>query len=218
MTNLYLATYSHDWNEGHTSFSDLDALDEFLRQEFTLPKDIKSWTKTYWEMIEESYEEENWKSFQILTIDTHTHKVSTFVRPEPQDSAPEHNTFMQQVITRSAPRWAWDFIDDHLGLDGLNEPTARSAMLAMQVACEVVSDLLTRADLMVLEEWQDLATDTSGNPIVWLNHYKDERGRTWTMEWSCQCDDFDYSPTSSDWIGPDDETHKHLWEMFPEKE
>lgn len=73
---------------------------------------------------------------------------------------------------------------------------------------------MTRADLMLRAAWQDLDVDTSGNPCVWRNYYRDEAGNEWTDDWSCQCDDGGFSPYHSEWIGPEDPKEIALWEIL----
>lgn len=58
--------------------------------------------------------------------------------------------------------------------------------------------------------------DTSGNPCVWLNYYRDEDGASWQDTWSCQCDDDGYSPYRSEWLGPEDQAEIALWESLPD--
>lgn len=86
--------------------------------------------------------------------------------------------------------------------------------------------LATRADLARFDTWKSLATDTSGNPCVWLNHYRcecDPAGTFWEDEWSCQCDDecpvcgHDLSPHHSEWIGPPSPLATAFWDALPEK-
>lgn len=76
----------------------------------------------------------------------------------------------------------------------------------------------TRADLFERRAWRklDLDTDSSGNPCVWRNYYVDEDGRSWSSDWSCRCDDDDFTPYDSEWLGPEDQAEVALWEMLPE--
>lgn len=85
--------------------------------------------------------------------------------------------------------------------------------------------LKDRADLIKLPAWSEIDLDPSGEPIVWENHYlHEETGESWRDRWSCQCDDQcaccgnDYSPVSSDWIGPSDLLMRALWESLPDSE
>ncbi len=82
----------------------------------------------------------------------------------------------------------------------------------------------TRADLTGLPAFVWLTDDTSGNPCVWANHYScEDCGAEWTDHWSCQCDDecpecdASISPSSSDWVGPDEDHWVELWNILPEK-
>lgn len=64
----------------------------------------------------------------------------------------------------------------------------------------------TRSDLRSHPAFCGLSWDTSGNPVVWLNHYECECGETWEDEWSCGCDDdcpacsASISPYRQDWL------------------
>lgn len=73
-----------------------------------------------------------------------------------------------------------------------------------------------RAALMKRPSWRGMDVDSEGNPRVWKNHYRDENGREWSSTWSCQCDDDDYGPYESEWIGPDAPEEYLLWSALPE--
>ena len=73
-----------------------------------------------------------------------------------------------------------------------------------------------RANLMSCREWWDMDIDSSGNPLVWMNYYRDEKGMEWEEPWSCQCDDDGYEPYESEWIGPSDPAEILLWESLPD--
>lgn len=61
--------------------------------------------------------------------------------------------YMDEVVTRSAPRWAWDTIDETLEMDArssafdkeLREAVAL-ALKSMMISCENDADYITRAD------------------------------------------------------------------------
>jgi len=103
----------------------------------------------------------------------------------------------QRLVTRSAPEWVWDLIDETLAMDTQSKAFDQhlrtrigASILAMQLACEASEydvDKIDRSDLMLLPEWSDLEIDTSGNPIVWRNSF---------------------------WIGPEDPVHQELWESL----
>ncbi len=79
----------------------------------------------------------------------------------------------------------------------------------------------SRADLLSHNGFQHLGTDSSGNPLVWENHY-DSGDAQWSDEWSCQCDDEcpvtgrSCSPVESVWIGPSEQSAIDLWESLPD--
>lgn len=68
-----------------------------------------------------------------------------------------------------------------------------------------------RADLTSRPAWRGMDTDTSGNPLVWLNYYDG-----YEDVWSCQCDVDDEPPLESEWVGPADPAEILLWESLPE--
>lgn len=94
-------------------------------------------------------------------------------------------------------------------------------------------NIQTRNELMSLPVFAEMNQDDAGNPIVWENHYEHvdckemELGEddnpsapTWTMEWSCQCNDAcpccgaEIEPHESKWIGPENQMAKDLWEKL----
>lgn len=94
-------------------------------------------------------------------------------------------------------------------------------------------EIRTRADLLQIAAFRDLGTDTSGNPIVWRNHYAHDdcespeapgETPTWQDEWSCHVDDECYccgasiSPEESTWIGPEDPELRDMWEDLPDQD
>lgn len=78
-------------------------------------------------------------------------------------------------------------------------------------------DIGTRADLAGMKAFASLGTDSDGNPCVWRNHYRDDDGREWEDEWSCQCDDDGWEPVESDWIGPEHPALVELWNDLPDR-
>ena len=66
--------------------------------------------------------------------------------------------YMDEVVTRSAPRWAWEVIDETLEMDAnssafdkeLREQIAL-ALKGMAISCELDADYITRVDCAELE-------------------------------------------------------------------
>lgn len=94
-------------------------------------------------------------------------------------------------------------------------------------------EVRSRADLLEIAAFRDLGVDSSGNPIVWRNHYAHDdcespeapgEAPTWQDEWSCQVDDECYccgnsiSPDESTWIGPEDPDLRSMWEDLPDQD
>lgn len=126
---------------------------------------------------------------------------------------------VQAELPRSEflPQGVHDIFDDGETLTPLTEDE-------IDTLCERLNgSLLTRADLFKFEAFQDLQTDSSGNPTVWLNTYVcqscEER---WEDAWSCGCNDrcpscdAEIEPVSSEWIGPSSAFLKNLWDLLPD--
>lgn len=76
--DIIIVAYSYDWNEQFRVFDDFAQLDEWIRQEFTISKDIMPFCRTYWEMVSEAYNDDDWKSLQILFVNGDKMEVSEF--------------------------------------------------------------------------------------------------------------------------------------------
>lgn len=147
----------------------------------------------------------------------------------------------QRLVTRSAPAWAWEIIDETLAMDERSKAFSTelrhqigASLLSLQLACEASeafdSEKLDRSHLVLLYEWRDMSTDGCGNPLVWRNHFSCDEGHplvSWNDDWSCQCSNtcphcgLELEPTyageaTSTWIGPTDPAHRELWEMLDE--
>lgn len=97
---------------------------------------------------------------------------------------------------------------------------ARESGVATPVSPDLVEgmppDLRDRSDLSAMTAFRELDVDTCGNPCVWMNHYRDDDGNEWESAWSCQCEDEGVEPFRSEWIGPESDLLRKLWEDLPE--
>lgn len=60
---------------------------------------------------------------------------------------PEGRAYMDEIVDRSAPRWAWEIIDETLDMDAVSSAFSgdlregiRRALMAMQIACDRADD------------------------------------------------------------------------------
>lgn len=70
-----------------------------------------------------------------------------------------HDTYDNECVTRSAPRWAWEIIDETLAMDATSKAFAKDlresialASAAMGHACETGADYVADTDLDVTED------------------------------------------------------------------
>ena len=114
-----------------------------------------------------------------------------------------------ELVDRTAPRWAWELIDEaiataiELGPDNLR--TYGPANAAMILACELADDEPIYEDDPRIEVKAEVEEAAKEEERTFRNHYHcSDCDVSWDDEWSCACDDkcpecgTSYSPVSSE--------------------
>ena len=72
---FYICAWSYDWEEGFDTFYTKEALIQFLQETFNIPESYKPFGKKFRNTATHHYELDDWKSFQILKVDSKTKTV-----------------------------------------------------------------------------------------------------------------------------------------------
>lgn len=136
MTKLYITAWSYDWDEGAAIFRTVEVAYARWHTDMNLddtddanPENPKPGTADWHAALVNAYEEGKWKAYSIYELDVESctirkmdphadmdwNRVIELVgweetpEEDEEDEGPD-----DELVTRSAPAWAWDMIDETL--------------------------------------------------------------------------------------------------------